>query len=199
MSKGTTYGWPLPITTSRSRSRAWRQGSASRTDAVWTRRAVVCKRKRACLWGAYHLDLWHRCVCHTVWHSWNFLSLNSDSLRFLAANLCILIQWHFLECVTAKQSSTRDSGEIPKLKSRDSTKELGQAIKQIGTAPKYYGLLNGGANTSGVTGMPMGTKTYREMHVNLRPKEAFTDSMLGMTRTISALVQDTLADASVSA
>ena len=84
------------------------------------------------------------------------------------------------------------------LKSRDSTKELGQAIKQIGTAPKYYGLLNGGANT-GVTGMPMGTKTYREIHVNLRPKEAFTDSMLGMTGTINALVQDTLADGSVSA
>jgi len=47
--------------------------------------------------------------------------------------------------------------------------------------------------------MPMGTKTYREIHVNLRPKEAFTDSMLGMTGTINALVEDTLADASVSA
>ena len=87
-----------------------------------------------------------------------------------------------------------------KLKSRDSTKEVGQAIKQIGTAPKYYGLFNGGANTcAGVTGMPMGTKTYREIHVNLRPKEAFTDSMLGMTGTINALVEDTLADAGVSA
>jgi hypothetical protein len=35
--------------------------------------------------------------------------------------------------------------------------------------------------------MPMGTKTYREIHVNLRPKEAFTDSMLGMTGTIKGL------------
>ncbi len=60
------------------------------------------------------------------------------------------------------------------------------------------GSLNGGANT-GVTGTPMGTRTYREIHVNLRLKEAFTDSMLGMTGTINALVEDTLADAGVSA
>ncbi len=46
----------------------------------------------------------------------------------------------------------------------------------------------------------MPTKQYREVQVNLRPKEAareaFTDSMLGMTGTINALVRDNLADGS---
>ena len=93
----------------------------------------------------------------------------------------------------AKGSNAEDGGEIHRLKSRDSTKELGQAIKQMGAAPKYYGLFNGGVNTV-VTGMP--TKQYREVQINLRPKEAtkeaFTDSMLGMTGTINALVRDNL-------
>ncbi|KAL0036008.1 hypothetical protein WJX77_011177 [Trebouxia sp. C0004] len=84
-----------------------------------------------------------------------------------------------------------------KLKSRDSTKELGQAIKQIGAESKYYGLFNGGVNTA-VTGIQ--TKQYREVQVNLRPKEAareaFTDSLLGMTGTINALVRDNLTDGS---
>ena len=69
--------------------------------------------------------------------------------------------------------------------------------KQIGAAPKYYGLFNGGVNTA-VTGMP--TKQYREVQINLRPKEAareaFTDSMLGMTGTINALVRDNLSEGS---
>ena len=83
------------------------------------------------------------------------------------------------------------------MKSRDSTKELGQAIKEIGAAPKYYGLFNGGVNTA-VTGMP--TKQYREVQVNLWPRaaarEAFTDSMLGMTGTINALMRDNLVEGS---
>ena len=44
----------------------------------------------------------------------------------------------------------------------------------------------------------MPIKQYREVQVNLRPKEAareaFTDSMLGLTGTINALVCDNLAD-----
>jgi len=68
----------------------------------------------------------------------------------------------------AKEPRPED-GEIPRLKSRDSTKELGQVIKQIGAAPKYYGLFNGGVNTA-VTGLP--TKTYRGIQVNLNPREA---------------------------
>ena len=87
----------------------------------------------------------------------------------------------------AKKPRAEDAGEIPRLKSRDSTKELGQAIKQIGATPKYYGLFNGGVDTA-VAGMP--TKAYREIQVNLGPREAareaFTNSMLGMTGTISA-------------
>ena len=70
-------------------------------------------------------------------------------------------------------------------------------IKQIGAAPKYYGLFHGGVNTA-VTGMP--TKKYREVQINLKPKEAareaFTDSMLGMTGTINALVRDNLTEGS---
>ena len=93
----------------------------------------------------------------------------------------------------AKGSDAEDSSGIPRPKSRDSTKNLGQAIKQIllGATPKYYGLFNAGVNTA-ATGMP--TKQYGEVHVNLRPKEAareaFTDSMLGMTGTINAFVRD---------
>jgi len=107
------------------------------------------------------------------------------------------LQAHMADLKAAKGSSAEDAGEIPRLKSRDSTKELGQAIRQIGAAPKYYGLFNGGVNTA-VTGMP--TRQYREVQVNLRPKEAareaFTDSMLGMTGTINALVRDNLTDGS---
>lgn len=46
----------------------------------------------------------------------------------------------------------------------------------------------------------MPTKQYREVQVNLRAKEVaregFTDSMLGITGTINALVHDTPADGS---
>lgn len=56
-------------------------------------------------------------------------------------------------------------------------------------------LFNGGVNTA-VTGMPI--KAYRQIQVNLGPREAareaFTDSMLGMTGTINALVRDNLAE-----
>ncbi|DBA83859.1 TPA: hypothetical protein ACH3X1_006371 [Trebouxia sp. C0004] len=73
----------------------------------------------------------------------------------------------------------------------------GSVIKQIGAAPKYYGLFNGGVNTA-VTEKP--TKQYRQVQVSVRPREAareaFTDSMLGMTGTISALVHDNLTDGS---
>ena len=107
------------------------------------------------------------------------------------------LQAHMADLKAAKDSKAEDSEAIPRLKSRDSTKELGQAIKQIGAAPKYYGLFHGGVNTA-VTGMP--TKQYRNIQVHLRPKEAareaFTDSMLGMTGTINALVRDNLTDGS---
>lgn len=107
------------------------------------------------------------------------------------------LQAHMADSRAAKEPSAEDAGEIPRLKSRDSTKELGQVIKQMGAAPKYYGLFNGGVNTA-VTGMP--TKAYREIQVNLKPREAareaFTDSMLGMTGTLNALVRDNLAEGS---
>ena len=107
------------------------------------------------------------------------------------------LQAHMADLKAAKESNAEDSGEIPRLKSRDSTKELGRAIKQIGAAPKYYGLFHGSVNTA-VTGMP--TKQYRNIQVHLKPKEAareaFTDSMLGMTGTINALVRDNLTDGS---
>ncbi|KAL3142413.1 hypothetical protein ABBQ38_002748 [Trebouxia sp. C0009 RCD-2024] len=107
------------------------------------------------------------------------------------------LQAHMADLNAAKEASTGDGGEIPRLKSRDSTKELGHIIKQTGAAPKYYGLVNGGVNTA-VTGMP--TNRYREVQVNLKPKEAareaFTDSMLGMTGTINALVREKLTEGS---
>lgn len=107
------------------------------------------------------------------------------------------LQAHMADLRAAKGSDAEDNGEIPRLKSRDSTKELGSIIKQIGAAPKYYGLFHGGVNTA-VTGMP--TKKYGEVQINLKPKEAareaFTDSMLGMTGTINALVRDNLAEGS---
>ena len=103
------------------------------------------------------------------------------------------LQAHMADLKASKGSNAEDSGEVPRLKPRDSTKELGQAIKQINGG----GLINGGVNTA-VTGMP--TKQYREVQVHLRPKEAareaFTDSMLGMTGTINALVRDNLTDGS---
>ena len=49
----------------------------------------------------------------------------------------------------------------------------------------------------------MPIKQYREVQVNLRAKEAaregFTDSMLGITGTINALVHDNPADGMVAA
>lgn len=48
----------------------------------------------------------------------------------------------------------------------------------------------------------MPTSNYRAVQVNLRPKEAareaFTDSMLGMSGTINCLVRDNLADGSTA-
>jgi len=106
------------------------------------------------------------------------------------------LQAHMAD-LRAKDINKDDTGEIPRLKSRDSTKELGSIIKQIGAPPKYYGLFHGGVNTA-VTGMP--TKKYREVQINLKPREAareaFTDSMLGMTGTINALVRDNLTEGS---
>ena len=100
----------------------------------------------------------------------------------------------------AKRAQPTDSGtqEVHKrIESRDTTKELAQAIKGAGAPVRYYGLMNGGVNRA-VTGMP--TAQYRAVQVNLRPKEAareaFTDSMLGMTGTINCLVRDNLADGS---
>lgn len=107
------------------------------------------------------------------------------------------LQAHMAGLRTTKEASTDQGSEVPRLKSRDSTKELGGIIKQIGADKKYYGLFNGGVNAA-VTGMP--TKRYREVQVNLGPREAareaFTDSMLGMTGTINALVRNNLADGS---
>ena len=84
-----------------------------------------------------------------------------------------------------------------RIESRDTTKALGEAIKMAGALVKYYGLMHGGVNRA-VTGMP--TSDYRAVQVNLRPKEAareaFTDSMLGMTGTVNCLVRDNLADGS---
>ena len=56
------------------------------------------------------------------------------------------LQAHMADLNAAKQSATQ--GEIPRLKSRDSTKELGEAIKQTGALPKYHSLFNGGVNTA---------------------------------------------------
>lgn len=63
--------------------------------------------------------------------------------------------------------------------------------RTVQAAPKYYGLVNRGVNTA-VTGML--TKTYREVQVNLRLKEAARE--LSMTGTINALVRDNLAGGS---
>ena len=88
------------------------------------------------------------------------------------------LQAHMTDLKAAKGASTDHSAGIPRLKSKDSTKELGSVIKQVGAAPEYYGLLNGGVNTA-----VMPTKTKRKVQVILRPKEAareaFTDSMRG--------------------
>ena len=66
---------------------------------------------------------------------------------------------HMADLKAAKGSDAEGSSEIPRPQSRDSTKNLGQAVKQIGAAPKYSGLFNGGVNTAAaVTGMP--TKQY---------------------------------------
>ena len=107
------------------------------------------------------------------------------------------LQSHKADKRAAKKTNTEDGGEIPRLKSRDSTKELGCISKQIGAAPKYYGLLNGGVNTSGDM---HAYQAIREVQINLRPKEAsrdaFTNSILGMTGTVNTLVRDNLAEGS---
>ena len=72
---------------------------------------------------------------------------------------------HMASLQAAKSQSTEEVTEKPRrLRSRDSTKEMGEAIKQTGANPKYYGLVNGGVNRA-VTGMY--TKAYRDVQVNL--------------------------------
>ena len=97
----------------------------------------------------------------------------------------------------APPSSTQEVHK--RIESRDTTKGLGQAIKDAGAPVRYYGPMNGGVNRA-VTGMP--TSDYRAVQVNLKPREAareaFTDSMLGMTGTINCLVRDNLADSSTA-
>lgn len=69
------------------------------------------------------------------------------------------LQAHMADLKAAKGSDAEGSSGIPRPQSRDSTKNLRQAVKQIGAAPKYSGLFNGGVNTAAaVTGMP--TKQY---------------------------------------
>ena len=87
------------------------------------------------------------------------------------------LQAHMADLRVAKGSSAEDSVEIPRLKSRDSTKELGSVIKQIGAASKYYGLFHGGVNTA-VTSIP--TKKYREIQINLKPKEAAREAFISI-------------------
>ena len=68
------------------------------------------------------------------------------------------LQAHMADLKAAKGSDAEGSSGIPSPQSRDSTKNLGQAVKQIGAAPKYSGLFNGSVKAAAVTGMP--TKQY---------------------------------------
>ena len=79
-----------------------------------------------------------------------------------------------------------------RIKSRDSTKTLGEALKQAGARREHYGKTHGGINQA-IVGMP--TAAYRQIQVNLKNKEvrnAFTESMLGMSATVNCLVRDNL-------
>lgn len=80
-----------------------------------------------------------------------------------------------------------------RIKSRDSTKVLGAALKEKGAHKACYGVMNGGVNQA-VAGMP--TKVYRQVQVNLKPKEAareaFTECMLGMTSLVNTKVANNL-------
>lgn len=80
-----------------------------------------------------------------------------------------------------------------RIKSRDSTKVLGAALKENGAHKACYGVMNGGVNQA-VVGMP--TKVYRQVQVNLKPKEAareaFTECMLGMTSLVNTKVANNL-------
>ena len=91
-------------------------------------------------------------------------------------------------------ASTDGETELHKrIKSRDSTKALGAALKDMGADQNCYGVMNGGVNQA-VAGMP--TKTYRKVQINLRPKEAareaFTECMLGMTSLVNTKVAKNL-------
>ncbi|KAK9827066.1 hypothetical protein WJX74_005350 [Apatococcus lobatus] len=82
-----------------------------------------------------------------------------------------------------------------RIKSRDSTKALGAALKEKGVHQACYGYMNGGVNQA-VAGMP--TKIYRQVQVNLKPKEAareaFTECMLGMTSLVNTKVANNLGE-----
>ena len=80
-----------------------------------------------------------------------------------------------------------------RIKSRDGTKSLGDALKaEAGARREDYGKTHGGINQA-IVGMP--TAAYRHVQVNLDNKEvrnAFTESMLGMSATVMCLVRDNL-------
>ena len=194
-----------------SRTQPLQDIQAHQTSAVVTRdtsRADLCSISVYCL-CIWPVNMWPslHCLTHQDYQLEGKASYPSTSNEKPWCTICCLslrerereraLQAHMADLNAARELSAEDAGDIPRLKSRDSTKELGQVIKEIGAAPKYYGLFNGSVSTA-VTGMP--TKAYREVQVNLKPREAareaFTDSMLGMTGTINAQVRDNLAEGS---
>lgn len=96
---------------------------------------------------------------------------------------------------TQQKEETIEVTELHKrIRSRDSTKILGAALKQKGAKKATYGVMNGGVHQA-VTGMH--TKVYRNLQTNLKSKEAareaFTECMLGMTSLVNMKVAGNLA------
>ena len=91
-----------------------------------------------------------------------------------------------------KQTQEANVEDHKRIKSRDGTKSLGDALKEAGAKREDDGKTHGGINQA-IVGMP--TTAYRQIQVNLKNKEvrnAFTESMLGMSATVMCLVRNNL-------
>ena len=104
------------------------------------------------------------------------------------------LEAHLTELKRGRQTKQpeEEAEKDKRIKSRDSTKMLGDALKQAGARLHHYGKTHGGINQA-IVGMP--TAAYRRIQVNLdngTPRNAFTESMLGMSATVMCLVRDNL-------
>lgn len=142
-------------------------------------------------WNVACYSLNGRRAAHFRQHMATLLEKCLDADIGLADNITDrALQAHMADLNAAKEASTGNVGEIPGSNPETAPRNWVRSSSRQAHHPSTTGSSVGSQHA--VTGMP--TETYRQVQFNLQPKEAareaFSDSMLGMTGTIDAVVHD---------